>query len=447
MRGVMMKQKSVVTVATMIGFFLLLSVSVSGEDNREGLTLKECLTVALARNPTVMEAVLGIKSAEESIISAQGRHWPRLTLDGAYTRREIPFPYIQAQSPKIGPHFSDVYYSLGPTLTLPIYQGGQVSTGVSLAEVRRDIQVLTAGQTKNDIMANTVNTYNKILQLQQLQNALQASVNALEEQVKNTQLLLDVGRVARVDLLKIEVQFANERQRLLATDEALKTASATLRYLMGEGPEARSPVPALRDRLVAGELKADFSSGLAVARERRPEYLSAKKAVEEAKLNQRLALGRLLPTVNVFATDTRWHGYTPEYTDTLWVAGLNVSIPLFDRSLYADVSRERIQMDRASQRFRAAENQLGLEVANALASLQDSRNRVSATEKAVTQGEESFRIEQERYDSGAGAMVDLLLAQAASINAVSNYTQALFDYNAAVVAFRKATGTVEEYLK
>jgi outer membrane protein len=443
----MMKQKSALTVVTTIGLVLLLSVSVAGEDNRDGLTLKECLTTALARNPTVMEAQLGIRSAEESVISAQGRHWPRLSLNGAYTRQEVGFPYIPAQSPKIQPHFSDVWYSVGPALTIPIYQGGQVSTGVSLAEVRRDIQVLTAGQTKNDIIANTVNTYNKILQLQQLRNASQASVDALEEQVKNTRLLLDVGRVARVDLLKVEVQVANEQQRLLATDEGLKTASATLRYLMGEGPKADNALPILRDRLVAGQFKADFSSGLAVARQRRPEYLSAKKAVDEAKLNQRLALGRLLPTVNVFASDTRWHGYTPDYTDTLWVAGLNFSIPLFDRSLFADLSRERIQTDRASQRYRAAENQLGLEVANAIASLQESRNRVSAAEKAVAQGEESFRIEQERYDSGAGAMVDLLLAQAASINAIANYTQGLFDYNAAVVAFRKATGTVEEYLK
>jgi hypothetical protein len=44
-------------------------------------------------------------------------------------------------------------------------------------------------------------------------------------------------------------------------------------------------------------------------------------------------------------------------------------------------------------------------------------------------------------------MVDLLLAQAASINAVANYTQALFDYNAAVVAYRRATSTLEDYLQ
>ncbi len=430
-----------------LSVWLLPSFPAVAQENRDGLTLKKCLKIALARNPIVVEAGLAIKSAEEGLASAQGRHWPRLSMDSSYTRRQEPFPYIQAQSVKIPPHFSDIYSALGLALTLPIYQGGQISTGVSLAKVRQDIQVLTTGQTKNDLIANTVNAYNKILQLQELQKASEAQVKALEEQAKNTHLLLDVGRVARVDLLKVEVQLANEQQRLLATEEALKNASATLWVLMGNGTETVTPLPPLRDRLVANDFKTDFSSGLAIAHERRPEYFIAKKAVEEAKLNQRLALGRLLPTINLFASDTRWTGYTPSYDDTIWVAGVTLSIPLFERSLYADLSRERVQTERASQRLMAADNQLGLEVSNAVTSVDESRSRVFTAEKAVAQEEETFRIEQQRYNTGAGAMIDLLLAQAASINALANYTQALFDYNAAVVAYRKATGTLEEYLQ
>ena len=44
-------------------------------------------------------------------------------------------------------------------------------------------------------------------------------------------------------------------------------------------------------------------------------------------------------------------------------------------------------------------------------------------------------------------MADMLLAQAADVTAAANYAQALFDYNAALVAYRRATGTMEEYLK
>ena len=90
-----------------------------------GLTLMDCLRTALAKNPLAIEAGLGVKSAEETVASAQGRHWPRLSLDGTYTRRQEPFPYIQAQAVNIPPHFSDIFSSLGLTLTLPLYQGGR----------------------------------------------------------------------------------------------------------------------------------------------------------------------------------------------------------------------------------------------------------------------------------------------------------------------------------
>jgi len=430
--------------ALLMGF---MPIVVTAQDSAsQGLTLRQCLTTALAKNPAVLEARLGIKSADESIISAKGKHWPRLSIDGSYTRRQEPFPYIQAQAITIPAHFSDEWSYIGVAMTIPLYQGGQISTGVSLAEVRRDMQRLTVNQTKNDIIANTVNTYNKILQLQALRRASHAQVKAMEEQTKNTNLLLEVGRAARVDLLKVEVQLANEQQRLLTIDEGLKTTGATLRYLMGEETGPENPLPVLADPLTAGNFIADYKSGLTLARQQRPEYLSAKKGVEEAGLNKRLALGKMLPTINFYAADMKSTSYGPWYDDNMWAGGLTLTIPLFDRSLYADLSRERIQMERASQRLFAADNQLGLDLATAVASLGESRNRVTATEKAVTQAEESFRIEQQRYENGAGSMADFLMAQAASIQAASNYTQALFDYNAALVAYRKATGTLEEYL-
>ena len=92
-------------VLMMTILFLPLSAPVSAENKSKRLTLKECLTIALAKNAIVIEAGLAIKSAEEAVTSAQGRHWPRLSLDGSYSRREEPFPYIQAQAVNIPPHF------------------------------------------------------------------------------------------------------------------------------------------------------------------------------------------------------------------------------------------------------------------------------------------------------------------------------------------------------
>ncbi|HTG01871.1 MAG TPA: TolC family protein [Nitrospirota bacterium] len=411
------------------------------------LTLKECITAALSHNPTIAEAQLGIESAEESVASAEGKHWPRLSVDGSYTNRKDPLPYIPAKAVNIPARFDNEFSALSVTLSLPLYQGGQVTNSVSLAQVRRDIQEQTARQTKYDIMANTVNTYNKILQLNRLHDASQTSVKALEEQVRNSRLLLDVGRIARVDLLKVEVQLANEEQRLLSIDEGLKTAASTLIYLMGESPNSGAGPPLLADQLSVPLLNAGVDEGILLAHDRRPEYQAAQKGVEEAEYNRRIATGKLLPSLSVYAGYLDQYGFNIHHEEANWQTGLILSIPLFDRSSYADVAREKIQKRRSELRLVAVNNQIRLEVGNAVASLKESQNRITSAEKAVAQAEESFRIEQMKYATGAGTVVDLLLAQAASVNAAANYIQALFDYNAAVVSYRKATGTLEDFLK
>lgn len=415
--------------------------------NGEPLSLKEAVRRAVTDNPVVAESRLGVAAGEEGVKSAWGRHLPRLSLDANYTRREDPLPYIPAQSAQIGPHFSDEFAFYNIALTLPLYQGGQIVNGVELGRVKKEIQQQAFSFTRNEVIANTVNTYNKILELRKLREAAQTSLTALEEQYKNEQTLFKVGRVARVDLLKVEVQVANERQRLISIDAGIATATATLRTLMGE--RVAGSVPALEptDSLTVPSMPVDFTVGEETAHRQRPDYLIADQGVKEADLNRKLAFGKLLPTVSAFTGYMDQFGFTPWYKEANWYAGFNLSMPLLERPLYADLARQRIEAQRSRERLRAIDNQVSLDIRSALNSLDESKARITATEQAVAQAKEAYRIEQKRYQTGAGTVVDLLLAQSADVTASANYDQALYDYNTAVVAYRKATGTLEEYLK
>ena len=203
-------------------WFSVASIGNAQETNAP-LTLSHAIELALTNNPLVSEARSGVEAAGKGVQSAEGKRYPRLSLDATGFARQDPIPYIPAQSSTVGPHFSDSYALWGPVLTIPIYQGGQISRNVELAKLRQRIQEDALSLTRNDLIANTVNTYNKILQIRKLREASGASVMALEEQRKNVQQLYDVKRAARVDLLKVEVQLANEKQRLLTLDESLTT--------------------------------------------------------------------------------------------------------------------------------------------------------------------------------------------------------------------------------
>jgi len=413
----------------------------------ETLTLKDAVNRALEKNPLIIEARLGIAGSEESISSSQGKHWPKLSLNLDYNQRKDPFPYVPAQAVTVPARFSDQYGSLGLLLTMPIYQGGQTVTTVRLSTVRRDLQQQTLAQTRNELIANTVNTYHKLLQLQQLRGASAATVKALETQTGNAQLLFDVGRIARVDLLKVEVQLANERQRLLTVDEALATTTATLRYLMGDDPSSSGDPLILGDSLAMPNDAISSTTDVSKAWSTRPEYQSALLGIKESELSRRLTFGRFLPTVNATAAYADQTGFSPSHSETNWYFGIQASVPLFERSLYADFRRDAILLEKSAARQRVVEQQLRLDLTTSEASLRESANRIKTAEQAIQQAHESFRIEQEKYNAGAGTMSDQLLAQSADINAEANLSQALFDYSAAQVSWRKANGTLEEYLK
>lgn len=412
-----------------------------------GQTLKECLQTALADNPSFREARLAVSASERGVDSAEGRRFPRLSFDASQVFRQDALPYIPAQSATIAPQFGDTFASWGATLSVPLYQGGQIAKGIELAKIRKEIQEHAAGLTRNDLIADTVNTYNKILQLTAYRDSERASVAALEEQDQNVRLLVKVGRAATVDLLKVEVQLANERQRLLTLEESLSILEATLRFLMGEKlGESMAPL-VLSDFLSRPSVRADFPSGIAEAHSRRPEYLLAAKGVDEAAAVERITFGKLLPSLSASTGYIDQIGYQPWYQEANWSVGINLNIPLFDKSIRADLARDRIGREKAKERLQAVDSRIRLDIQSALASLTDSASRIDTAQKAVSQADESFRIERLKYGSGAGTMADLLLAQAADITAAANYTQALYDYNAAVVAYRRATGTLEEYLK
>lgn len=411
------------------------------------LSLKTCLKYALTDNPLIAEAHLGVQAGGKLVESASGRHYPKFSLDGNYTKRQDPFPYIPAQSNTIFPHFSDEYASWQVFLTLPLYQGGQIINGVKLAEVRKLIQEDNLTLTRNELIVNVVNTYNKILQLRKLREASQSSVTALENQLQNAQLLFKVGRVARIDLLKVDVQLANEKQRLLSLDQAIETSSETLQYLMNRQSHGPPAPLVLSDDLQTGEFVADTVKALERAKDKRPEYLLATRAVEDVKLTRKIITGKLLPSVGAFAGYVDQYGFKPSYDETNWITGVNLNMYIFDKSLYADIARERLLEDKALKHLQTVENQLRLEIQSALSAIKESRNRVLTSGQVVDQARESFRIEEFRYKSGAGAVVDMLLAEAAYVTAAANYAQSLFDYNAAVVAYRKATGALEDYLQ
>ncbi len=69
-----------------------------------------------------------------------------------------------------------------------------------------------------------------------------------------------------------------------------------------------------------------------------------------------------------------------------------------------------------------------------------AERNIFVAKKAIEQGEENFRMNQERYRQQVGTITDVLDAQTLLTKAQTDYYNALRNFNVAKAALRRAMG-------
>jgi outer membrane protein len=418
---------------------LILSANSANAEESVALTLQDCIDIALKQSPLIRSSGLDVDASKESVKISRGSLFPRVDLNGVYMKENQPVPYIPAQSMTIPAKFSDEVYSWGFYLRMPVYEGGRLRRQVDISKIEEDIQSSRQIFTIEDVIANVTNTFNKLLQLRELKQAQEISVEALERQKQNTELFVKAGRAARVEFLRVDVQLASDRQDLIRTLEAIKRTKETLAFFMG--------VPRDQVRNVSGVLQAEekiSTADIDKLLRTRPDVVAASKKVDQARMEIDRASGKRYPSVALVGDYGDRAGSGFRGREEVWEAGVVLSINVFDGGIIsAEVRREKVLLRKAEEELRLIELRARLEADNAVSSLKEAEARVGVAKKAVAQSEESLRIEELKYKTGAGTITDALLAESAMSAAQANYYQALYDYNAAIMEFKKSTGTIE----
>ena len=154
------------------------------------------------------------------------------------------------------------------------------------------------------------------------------------------------------------------------------------------------------------------------------------------------------PTLSLFGSyGERWAANPSERppdsrdSEDVGKMGIGLEIPLFEGGrAQARIREERAKLAALQSRLRRLELQIRLEVETAQSNVTSAFERAQTTEKAIEQARESLRIEREKYELGKGAVLDVLDAQAALLEAETNYYRGLADLNIAIAQLQLAKG-------
>lgn len=384
---------------------------------QDKLSLADAVDRALARFPAVEAARARQEEAEAALNEAQAARRPRSRLTGTAFQYEEPMLVtpIHAFRPDLLPQFDETLGQATLTVSYTLFDNGADAARIRTA----DAQTLAAGAAlggSEQVLARRVAAaYLTALGQRQVLDAHDLRREALESELSRVQQRFEVGRAARVEILRAEAALASSEAERVRLSSALDNAERELARLLDVPVEqtrsgrllpvepADSQAP-LREALREEMTTEGIASSPAVAQAR------AQVAAAEAQISLARAVAR--PEVRAVGNYNGWTSSQGEFTAE-WNAGLQLAVPLFDGgATRSRIARTEAAHRAAQEQVRAAEIQVREEVDRAAAAVEEAEARIASLGKAVERFAEVARVQKLLLDEGAGTQTDYLNAEA-----------------------------------
>ncbi|OCC16014.1 Outer membrane protein [Dissulfuribacter thermophilus] len=421
---------------------IVFNLSFSSEAGaKEGISLKQAIEIALKESPLLKSRSSEVRATKAMLGAAKGALLPRIDAYTSYFRFSDPQVVVPIKSFHGAiPEFSRDQYRVGIGIKIPIFVGGRLRTQVDLSEISALISREQLNLTREQLIYNITNVYNEILFLKGLGEAQNETLMALKRLLDDSRSKLKVGRLAPVDVMRVETQVMAQEEALISTRQGILKGLYTLSQLIGRDPgEIEDVVGALEDDLYEPEIQGDWDSLV----ENRPDVQIALREVRLAEKKVRLEKGLNLPTIDIVGDYGRRAGGGFEGSEEVWSAGINLGLNIFSGGVISARIREaKERVIAARERLRHTRLLAKREIKSAIASITEAKKRVEAAKAALKSAKESYRIEELKYQAGAGTVTDTLLAQSAWLQARANVLRALFDLKRARADLALSTGTI-----
>jgi outer membrane protein TolC len=251
----------------------------------------------------------------------------------------------------------------------------------------------------------------------------------------------DAGLADGLDVLRAQVQLANDRQDLLVSKNSAELALLALARSIGM--ELGTPL-ALADKLAFRKLEApQVEQAVKAALESRPDYRSLFSQRESLEEQIKSSRSRYLPKVvasgNYGGSGQDLGGLQPS-----WMIGVNLTFTLFDM----DRSGERLELDSRLQRIdqQIADQRRGVEqdIREALLNLESAAQQVVVAGSGLELAERELQFASDRFRNGVANNIEVITAQDSLARAYDNRLNALVQHADAKIALARALGDTEK---
>src|SRR5256714_10050144 len=387
------------------------------------VTLQEAVRRALDVQPLVIQARGAVSSAGWQKRAAYGAFLPSVVLNSSAFRQNTAST-VNGFLATAGTY----QYNSGVTASLDLFTGFSRSGAYRNADATEDAADAGLVNQRFQATATTAQVFFTALANEELVRVAQAQVERAKAELQTSVNKFQAGAATRSDTLTATVDLGNARLALLQTQANLATAQANLGRQVGVDQLVRAvpdsafpPLPdtttmrasALQTAPLIRQAEAQASATGAQVWSARSQYWPT---VTVSYNNGRSGVGS--PTLPLFSN------YPETFT---WRFGLSWT-------LFNGFGREQAQVsasvahDVAVAQAADARRQVNAQYTQQLAALFTAWAQIAIAGADVAAGTEAVRVQQQRYQLGAGTLLDLLIAQLNLTQAAVSHEQARYIY-------------------
>jgi outer membrane protein len=380
---------------------------------QERLSLSDAVDRALARFPAVEAARARQEEAAEALGEARAGRRPRGRLTGSAIQYQEPMVVtpIHGFGPGLFPEFDETLGQATLTVSYTLFDSGADAARIRTADAQTLAAGAALGSSEQVLARRAAAAYLTVLGQRQVLDAHGLRMKALEGELSRVQQRFEVGRAARVEILRAEAALASSEAERVRLSSAMDNAERELARLMDV------PVEETRaDRLVPVELSDPqaplretlVTEGIAAS----PAVAQARAQVTAAEAQISLARALARPEVRAVGNYNEWTSSQGSFTGE-WNAGVQLTVPLFDGgATRSRIARAEAAHRAAQEQVRAAEVQVREDVDRSAAAIEEAEARITSLGKAVERFAEVVRVQKLLLDEGAGTQTDYLNAEA-----------------------------------
>jgi outer membrane protein TolC len=275
-----------------------------------------------------------------------------------------------------------------------------------------------------------------------------ARVEAAQSRVRDSDALLklardkhDTGTATGVDVLRAEVQLANDKQAVLVAENQYKQSLLSLARNLGMNPA--TPLE-LAEPLRYQPLSQPESKTLVpAALEARADYLSLDRQRQGLVEQQSANRARLYPKVsingNFGAIGRSIGGVEP----TGLIQG-QIDFTVFDRDRNGEAQELASRVKRIDDQIADLRRGIEEDLSEALLNLDSTAQQVTVAKEGQDLAQRELELSQDRFQSGTANNVEVVTAQDELARAQENYILAVSSHVDAKFALARAMGDTEK---